>query len=123
MIARTICRILGVLFVIAGVIVIFRGEPGDQYHNLLHLGTGLVALAIGFGGSIAAASQFCVWFGVGYLTLGVLGMVVGDPLAGRLWHVGPLHLDSGDHGFHLVLGTIQLVGGLLTRRTVEASTT
>jgi hypothetical protein len=30
-----------------------------------------------------------------------------------MWNLGPLHLEIADHGFHLVLGTILAVTGLL----------
>jgi hypothetical protein len=113
--AKIICRIFGVLFVAIGVMMIFRGEPQDQYHNLLHLATGIVALWIGFAGSRAAAKTFCLGFGVFYVAFGALGMALGDPAASRLWHVGPLHLDVGDHTFHLVLGSIFLGSGALTK--------
>jgi len=109
------CRILGVGFIAIGLLVIVRGAAVDPYHNLLHVATGVVAAGIGFRGSRSAARNFCTAFGVGYIVLGGLGLLLGDPLMDRLWHAGPLHLNSGDHAFHLVLGGIMLGSGLLTR--------
>lgn len=114
-IATWVCRVLGVLFILAGVVVFVSGPAEDQYHNLLHFVTGLVAAAAGFGGH-RAARIFCLGFGAGYLGLGGLGFAVGNPAADYMWHLGPIHLASGEHIFHLVLGGIVLLGGILTRR-------
>ena len=57
-------------------------------------------------------------FGVFYLSLGVLGVIVGNAAVDRMWHVGPLHLTTGDHLFHIVLGSIFLVSA--APRTVLA---
>lgn len=107
-------RVFGVIFGALGLVFLVRGAPEDLYHNLLHLATGLVALYLGFFGTLRAARTLCVGFGVFYLALGGLGIALGDPSLGRLWNVGPLHLEIADHGFHLVLGTILAVSGLLT---------
>jgi hypothetical protein len=55
-------------------------------------------------------------FGIVYLALGLLGMVMGDPAMNRMWHVGPLDLGMVDHGIHLLLGAIFLAGGLFTKK-------
>jgi hypothetical protein len=109
-----VCRIVGVIFVAMGLVVIVRGASVDQYHNLLHVATGLIALYFGFSGSFAGAKSFCLGSGAFYLALGALGMVLGDPSMNRMWYVGPLHLAVADHGFHLVLGTVLVASGLLT---------
>src|SRR5436305_1196507 len=114
--ATWVCRILGAIFVGIGLIVIVRGGQVDPYHNLLHVATGAVALYFGFVGTPSGARAFCLGFGAAYLALGALGMVLGDPLMDRLWHPGPLSLNTADHVFHMVLGTVFLASGLLTRR-------
>jgi hypothetical protein len=115
-------QIFGVLFVAIGLMIIFRSEAEDQYHNLLHLATGVAALWLGFAGSPVAARVFCVGFGLFYLGFGMLGLMAGDPAASRLWHVGPFHLDSGDHVFHIVLGSIFLAsGGRSAQRAINAA--
>jgi len=117
--ARTVCRILGVIFVAMGLVAFAFGDTADTYHNLLHFVSGLVALYFGFAGSKVAAKRFCVIFGTGYLAFGALGLLLGDPTMDQLWHAGPLHLALGDHIFHVVLGTIILTGGLFTRMRVR----
>ncbi|WP_326949199.1 DUF4383 domain-containing protein [Amycolatopsis sp. NBC_01307] len=111
-VARWACRILGVLFVATGPIVVFSADTPSRWHTLLHFVTGLVALYAGFRGG---AKVFCLVFGGGYLVFGALGLVLGDPAADRMWHVGPLHLMTGDHLFHVVLGAVVLAAGVVTR--------
>lgn len=119
------CWVLGVLFVVAGVLTVVFGEPGDQHHNLLHLATGLVAVIAGVSRERVTARIFCVVFGAGYLGFGALGYLLGDPQADRLWHVGVLHLAQAEHLFHIVLGGVVLAAGLLTavRRPLPEETT
>ena len=118
MAAKLACWIFGVLFVGIGLVLILRGADVDPYHNLLHVATGLVMLGVGASRSASAARACCLGFGAFYLALGGLGMVLGDPSLDRLWQAGPLSLDVGDHGFHVVLGLILLASGALTTRTV-----
>jgi hypothetical protein len=117
--AKTVCKILGVVFVLVGLIGFVRPELLGAHlstaHNLVHLVSGAVALYLGFAGSLAAARAFCLVFGVLYLGLGILGMAVGTG-NDRMWMVGPLHLGQADHGIHVLLGVIFLAGGLFTKK-------
>lgn len=113
--AKVSCRVLGVAFVAIGLVTFAFGEAADTYHNLLHFVTGVVASYFGFAGSRVAARNFCRIFGGGYLAFGLLGILIGDPATGRLWHVGQLHLALGDHVFHIVLGGLMLAGGIPAR--------
>jgi hypothetical protein len=84
-------------------------------HNLVHIISGVIALYFGFAGTLSGARGFSLVFGVLYLALGLVGMVIGRP-PDRMWEVGPLMLGTVDHGFHLLLGAIFLAGGLFTKR-------
>ena len=116
--ARTVCKLLGVVFVLVGIAGFFNehllGAHLDKYHNLVHIVSGIIALYFGFAGSLSAAKGFCLLFGVVYLALGVLGWFVGAG-ADHLLKVGPLHLATVDHGIHVLLGVILLAGGLFTK--------
>jgi hypothetical protein len=123
--ATLTCWVVGVLFVVAGALTAVFGEPADQYHNLLHLATGLVALVAGVSRDRSAARTFCVVFGAGYLAFGALGYLLGDAAADHLWNVGLLQLAAAEHVFHLVLGGMVLAAGLFPARrpaTRDAST-
>lgn len=113
--ARTVCKLLGVVFVLVGIAGFFNhnllGAHLDKYHNLVHIVSGIVALYFGFAGSLAGAKTFCLLFGVVYLALGMLGWFVGIG-ADHMLTVGPLHLATVDHGIHVLLGVVFLAGGL-----------
>jgi hypothetical protein len=51
-----------------------------------------------------------------YLTLAMLGLVLGNPAMNRAWYFGPILLHTGDDVFHLVLGSIFLGIGLASAR-------
>ena len=118
--AKTICKILGVVFLLVGVIGFaaptLLGAHLTPPHNVVHILSGVVALYFGFAGSLGGAKAFCLVFGVVYLALGVLGLALGQP-PDRMWVVGPLHLGTADHGIHCLLGILFLAGGLFTKRT------
>lgn len=117
--AKTVCKILGVVFLLVGVAGFAKadllGAHLNPAHNLVHIISGVIALYFGFAGSLSGARGFCLVFGVVYLALGLLGMVMGAP-PDRIWDVGPLHLGTVDHGIHLLLGALFLAGGLFTKR-------
>jgi Domain of unknown function (DUF4383) len=117
--AKTVCKILGVVFLLVGVAGFANdhllGAHLNPAHNVVHIVSGVIALYFGFAGSLSGARGFCLVFGVLYLALGLVGLVVGNP-EDRLWTVGPLTFGTVDHGIHLLLGAIFLAGGLFTKR-------
>jgi hypothetical protein len=118
--AKTICKVLGVIFLLVGIAGFVKSDLLGAHlslaHNLVHIVSGAVALYFGFAGSLSGARGFCLIFGVVYLALGILGMALGTGET-RLWVVGPLHLGTADHGIHILLGVIFLAGGLFTKKT------
>lgn len=118
--AKTVCKILGVVFLLVGVAGFaaptLLGAHLTPPQNVVHIVSGVVALYFGFAGSLSGAKGFCLIFGLLYLALGLLGMVLGDPADGRMWRVGPLILGMADHGIHLLLGAVFLAGGLFTKK-------
>jgi hypothetical protein len=120
--AKTICKILGVIFLLVGIAGFaaptLLGAHLTPPHNLVHIISGIVALYFGFAGSLGGAKGFCLVFGVVYLALGFLGMfALGDPAMDRIWHIGPLVLGKVDHLIHILLGALFLAGGLFTKDT------
>jgi hypothetical protein len=113
--AKIVCKILGVLFVVIGLAVFAFGEDADWYHNLLHFVTGIVALYFGFASSRSAAKAFCLASGAAYLAFGLLGFAFGNPAVNYIWDLKLMHLALAEHVFHIVLGTIILAGGLFTK--------
>jgi hypothetical protein len=118
--AKTVCKILGVVFLLVGVIGFaaprLLGAHLSPAHNGVHIVSGIIALYFGFAGTLAGAKIFSLVFGVVYLALGILGMAMGTA-PDRMWMVGPVELGQADHGIHILLGVIFLAGGLFTKRT------
>ena len=135
--AKTIATILGAAFLLVGVLGFISPGLGGFHlsvvHNLVHIISGAVALYIGLKGTLASARLFCIIFGVVYGLLGVAGYVFGadgpHTVAGVPSHgtdpdllrviAGQLELAAMDHGLHVLLGLIFLIGGLLTRAYVR----
>ena len=115
--ARTICRIFGVAFVLAGLggfaMPHLLGFHLTTIHNLVHLATGAVALYLGFAGTAGAVRTFCIAFGAVYLGLGVLGFVAPGVVAAVIGHPP---VDAGeltpDNLFHIVVGAVFLLAGV-----------
>jgi hypothetical protein len=118
--AKTICKVLGVVFLLVGVVGFAAPTLLNAHltpaHNVVHIVSGVLALYFGFAGSLSAAKMFALIFGVVYLGLGILGGALGTP-PDRLFHAGPLVLGMSDHGIHILLGVVFLAGGLFTKRT------
>lgn len=130
--AKTVCKLLGVVFLIVGIAGFVKidlfGTHLNMAHNLVHILSGIIALYFGFAGSVSGARGFSLVFGAVYLLLGILGFVLGKEgkptLAGmetmatdsRLWEPGGiLALGTADHAVHLLLGVVFLIGALLTK--------
>ncbi len=129
--ANKICTILGIVFLLVGVLGFvvpdLLGTHLSLVHSVVHLATGAVALWLGLKGSASAAKNFCIIFGAVYLLLGIAGFVAGkdaDPSEGipgphdaRMMKVlpGMLELGSMDHIIHVLLGAIFLIGGVMTK--------
>ena len=137
--AKTIATILGVAFLVVGVLGFIAPGLGGFHlslvHNLVHIISGAVALYLGLKGTLASARLFCIVFGVVYGLLGVAGYVLGTDQPHTVGGVpahgtdpdllrvigGQLELAAMDHGLHVLLGIIFLVAGLLTKaRTSDA---
>lgn len=131
--AKTIATLLGVLFILIGLIGFvapgFLGAHLSMAHNLVHLISGAVSLYFGLKGTLASARLFCIVFGLVYGLLGVAGFLLGGEtqhtIAG-ITHGGPdsrllsvipgtLEFATMDHVIHLLLAVIYLIGGFMTK--------
>jgi hypothetical protein len=134
--AKTICKILGVVFILVGIIGFLApgllGMHLNLAHNLVHLISGALALYFGFAGTLSAARLFCIVFGVVYGLLGLVGFLLGStgthtvdvPAHGTdssLFAALPrtLELASMDHIVHLLLAVIFIIGGFLTKADID----
>ena len=119
--AKTVCKILGVVLLLVGVcgfgLPHLLGAHLTFPHNVVHIVSGAIALYFGFAGNLSGAKIFALVFGVVYLALGILGLVMGHPEGAdpHIWALGPLLLGQMDHLIHVVLGLAFLAGGLFTK--------
>jgi hypothetical protein len=117
--ANRVATILGVVFLLVGVLGFFMphalGAHLSLAHNIIHLVSGAISLWIGLKGTASAARNFCIAFGAIYLLLGVVGFVLGTG-ADRMFAVlpGQLELGTVDHIIHVALGVVYLVAGFMT---------
>jgi hypothetical protein len=136
--AKTIATIMGVAFLLIGLIGFvspaFIGTHLSMTHNLVHLVSGAVSLYFGLAGTLAAARLFDLAFGVVYGLLGVAGFLFGGAGTstlgghadmgndGNLLKVipGALELGTMDHTLHILIAVVYLIGGLLTRGDLRA---
>jgi Domain of unknown function (DUF4383) len=118
--AKTICTILGVVFILVGLAGFAKhdllGAHLSAAHNVVHLVSGAIALYLGLKGSLSAARTFCIIFGAVYLLLGIVGFALGTG-EHKMFAVIPGTLEFGtmDHIIHLALGVIFLIGGFMTK--------
>lgn len=109
---RILACILGIVFLLIGLAGFFvsssmemgnlLGFDVDIVHNLVHLLTGIVALAAVFSGWSRIFNQV---FGIIYLLVGVLGLIYPALYFNGLW-LGVMHINAVDHGFHLLVGIV-----------------
>ena len=116
--AKTVCKILGVVFLLVGVCGFAKpdllGAHLMPVHNVVHIVSGAIALYLGFAGTLSAAKIFCLVFGLVYRGLAVVGIAFGTG-ADRMWMLGPMHFGQVDHFIHGILGLVFLAGGLFTK--------
>ncbi|HXS78061.1 MAG TPA: DUF4383 domain-containing protein [Terracidiphilus sp.] len=113
--SKMVLRFFGAIFVLMGAVVLLSHLHSDRYHNLMHMIWGALALGASFL-SARTAKLFCIGSGLFYLSLAILGLTLGDSAMSRAWQAGPMLLHTGDHVFHLVLGSIFLGFGILPLR-------
>ncbi len=127
--ARLYCTLVGAALVIAGIIGLFYSAGFDSgangvakdtedalgvlavngWHNMLHIGLGVLALFA--AGSRSAARAYCLAVGLAYVVLALWGFIDGDGVI-----LGLLPLDDEDNLLHLILGLTGVAAGAATPR-------
>ncbi|HEY0377063.1 MAG TPA: DUF4383 domain-containing protein [Pyrinomonadaceae bacterium] len=117
--AKTICKLLGVVFILVGLLGFVKPDLAGAHlntaHNLVHIISGAIALYFGFAGSLSGARGFCLAFGAVYLLLGVVGFITGKGDDRMLAIDDLLMLGTRDHAIHILLGILFLIGALMTK--------
>jgi hypothetical protein len=123
--AKTYCKILGVLMLIAGVAGFaaprLLGFHLTLVHNLIHLATGALAAYFGFAGGYGGARNFCRVFGIVYGLVALLGFVAPGLLSTILGHPGLSAADlMADNVFHVAVALASLAAGFAGSAAVTA---
>jgi uncharacterized membrane protein HdeD (DUF308 family) len=128
--AKVICKVLGVVFLIGGLLGFVSpnllGMHLSGIHNIIHLISAALALYFGFAASPSAARAFSLIFGAVYLLLGALGFTAPGPVIALLQaHHTPGGLPSlaADNIVHILLGAIFIIAGLARAPRVAPITT
>jgi hypothetical protein len=92
---------LGVVLTLVGLLGFVNNPviglfPVNLLHNLVHLLTGVLAIAFGLRGEVAART-FSKVFGIVYLLVGILGLLAPGLM------MSLLVIDSADNVLHFVL--------------------
>ena len=118
--AKTVTTILGAVFVLIGILGFIEPVAPDgellgifavsTAHNIVHLASGLVALAAAAQGE-ATSRMFAQVFGVVYALVTVLGFVMGT---GDV--LGFINVNQADNVLHLALAAVLLYVGFAGER-------
>jgi len=128
--AKAVCKVLGVVFLIVGLLGFVSpnmlGMHLSGVHNIIHLISAALALYFGFAASPSAARTFSLIFGAIYLLLGALGFITPEPVIALLQaHETPggLYSLAADNIIHMLLGAIFLIAGFArSARTTPITT-
>jgi uncharacterized protein DUF4383 len=115
--------VFGITLVVAGIVGFFYsssfGDPGhvdgvlgildvNGWHNLVHIATGLIGLAV--FASYGSARLYAIGLGVVYVAIAIAGFIAGD--GSNLLSIIPVNTE--DNFLHLLIGIAGLSAGLAT---------
>jgi hypothetical protein len=121
--AQTWARLIGATLVVAGIVGFFYssafGSPGhvdavlgildvNGWHNLVHIASGLLGLAL--ARSYSGARTYCLLLAAAYAVVAIWGFVVGD--GGTI--LGFLPVNTEDNVLHTLIALVSLAVGLAT---------
>ena len=128
--AQNYALVIGAALTVAGIVGFFYsgsfGDPGkvddvlgvldvNGWHNLVHLLTGLLGLAV--ARSYNAARAYAIGFGIVYTVVAIWGFVIGSGES----ILGFLPVNTEDNVLHLLIALAGLLSGLSTSGTPAPS--
>jgi hypothetical protein len=124
--AQNFALVIGAALTVAGIVGFFYsgsfGDPGkvddvfgvlgvNGWHNVVHLLSGLVGLAV--FRSYSGSRKYAIGLGVVYTVVAIWGFVIGDGES----ILGFLPVNSEDNVLHLLIALAGVFAGLGTRAT------
>jgi hypothetical protein len=122
--------VIGLSLTAAGIVGFFYsssfGKPGkvddvfgvldvNGWHNVIHLLSGLIGLAV--WRSYSAARRYAIWFGAVYAAVAIWGLVIGDGES----ILGIVPINAEDNVLHLLIALAGLAAGLAAGKTPAPS--
>jgi hypothetical protein len=134
--AQVYALVFGVVLVAVGILGFFYNASfaaGDEtltdrdavlgildvngWHNLVHIATGLLLLAV--AGSYANARAYALGLGAVYILVAIIGFIYGD--GDSIFRLIPVNTE--DNVLHLLIGIAGLAAGTATRPEPAPTTT
>lgn len=110
--AQWFCLIGGLVLLVRGTVGVVLDptfeSPGEGWHQLIHLTSGVVLLAS--SGRAGTALALALWFALFYAAVAAVGFINGHDVA------GVIPVQGGDNLLHTVLTVTSLGAGLLSLR-------
>ena len=114
--AQWFCLLGGAILLVRGAVGLGLDpqfeSPGEGWHQLIHLTTGVVLLAASRG--ISSALVAALGFGVLYAAVAAIGFVNGENV------VGVIPVESGDNSLHTVITATALATGMMSARPASS---
>lgn len=125
---------MGLAFLGVGLVGIitpgFMNMHLSMAHNLIHVGSGALALWAGYSDSPKKAYTFCLSFGSVYGLLGLAGFLIGQPGYPGVGHMeadqnllrvipNVLEFGTADHSVHLLLSAIFLFSAYSWKKKID----
>ena len=131
--AQLYALVIGATLVAAGILGFFynadfgTGDGTDRdavlgildvnaWHNFVHLGSGLLGLAV--AASYSGSRAYAFGLGAVYLLVTLLGFLAGD--GDEIFNLIPVNTE--DNVLHLLIGTAGILAGLATREPAPTTT-
>lgn len=104
---RPLTQLLGVVFTLVGIAGFFMGDmvlffEVNMLHNIVHLGTGIVAL---WAATAGKERMFLLVFGLVYALVAAVGFLQGGDIFGLF------HANDADNYFHAVVAVMCIIFG------------
>jgi Domain of unknown function (DUF4383) len=130
--AQLYALLFGIVLVGAGIVGFFYssdfGEPGEVdgvlgildvngWHNVVHIATGLIGLAV--AGSYGNARAYAIGLGAVYVAIAIWGFIIGNGES----ILGFIPVNTEDNFLHLLIGIAGLGAGAATPATQAPTTT
>ncbi len=111
---KTYAVVIGLVLTIVGIVGFVKGPAGmmglqfSTIHNVIHLGSGLIGLAMGLGGGEKGGRTYAKIFGVIYTIVAILGFA-GVPAS----LMSMLNINTEYNVIHLAVGLLGLLAGFM----------